>query len=195
MAMSTLRDFVPADVFIETGYGLGATLHGATKQDYDEIHSIELDPDVASHAREYWAHRDGRVRIHTGDSRLVLPRIIDGAKYTFFWLDAHWSGGMWPGDATPGDTQCPLLDELEVIMHTDWDKWPHIYIDDAPLFEKDGIFWRMKSSVSFVPEQWPTLRQVIAKLSGYEVDIVSEVLIAIPAAAQSPSPTDDHRAP
>jgi hypothetical protein len=115
-------------VFIETGTFMGDTIDNLSPF-FDEIHSIELSPDLHQRASLRFLH-DRHIKLHFGDSssvlRILIPKID---KPAVFWLDGHWSGGI----TARGEQDCPLLTELQLIM----DQFPHkalILIDDYRLF-------------------------------------------------------------
>ena len=108
-----------------------------------------------------------------GCSRKVLPNILSKLNETpvTFWLDAHCSFGHTAGI----DDQCPLLDELNIILKRNQDDI--ILIDDARLFMK-------------VPppphniDQWPTLTEIFdcilkSKKKRY-VQIINDVIFILP---------------
>jgi hypothetical protein len=166
--MSAPLRFPPAEVFIETGYGSGETLADVVQGSYQSIHSVEINPEVATQARQRWAHVP-HVRIHVGSSPGVLPHLCDPDRDTVFWLDAHYSGGAYAQDAVPVlDSeygQCPLLAELAVIRAIPWRVRPRIFIDDVRHFtepEKYGVD----------RAQFPTLGEIEQALpNGYRLEI------------------------
>lgn len=139
-----------ADVFIETGTDTGFTTAHALHQGFKELHTIDIDQAVADRVRAMF---DGlpQVHVHHGDSREVLPRIINANRRTTFFLDAHYQGRG--GSAL--DTMCPLLEELRIITSQPWRDLPLIIIDDARSI--CGEFG------------WPTMSQVNIALSAYTV--------------------------
>ncbi|MDR1514735.1 MAG: hypothetical protein LBS45_03495 [Synergistaceae bacterium] len=59
---------------------------------------------------------------------MVLKDVLDGKNSPMlFWLDAHWSGGDTAGE----NIQCPLLEELKIILDSNSSHF--ILIDDARL--------------------------------------------------------------
>ena len=103
----------------------------------------------------------------------ILPKILaklNKAPVTF-WLDAHCSFGNTAGI----DDQCPLIDELNIILKRNQDDI--ILIDDARLFMK-------------VPppphniDQWPTLTEIFESILNSKkkryVQIINDVIFIIP---------------
>ena len=106
--------------FVETGMGSGASIPHAQAARFDEIHEIEIVPELVHAARV--KHRlDKRVHIHEGDSRTMLPLVIDQLPDgpCLFWLDAHMAGSdttIYDGGADPDmRRRWPLEDEINVI--------------------------------------------------------------------------------
>src|SRR6266705_2792034 len=129
-------------VFIETGFGHGSTIAEVVKRPYEEIHSIEIDPDLYARGVALFKAYPN-VHLHNGSSPDILPTIIKPEKPTFFWLDAHYSAGMYTGSQEKDNSlvdkrygQCPLLAELKIIVNTPWQSKPLILIDDAICFTK-----------------------------------------------------------
>lgn len=185
--MGVLSEFAPAEVFIETGLGSGLSLAAALTRPFQTLHSIEIDPDLIARC----PLRDPRLTIHQGSSPEILPLILDAARSTMFWLDAHYSAGIYTGNAAhdarqldPLFGQCPLLAELAVIRSLDWRVRPWIYIDDAVCFEVQEYegMW-----IPFDRTQFPTLAQIQEALPpGYrleKIDMLGAALRATPEEA------------
>src|SRR5262245_31694637 len=122
------------EVFIETGTQRGDSLAAALAAGYPECLSVEYTDLFYRFAKERFAN-DSRVRLFHGSSPDVLPAMIDPIKTTTFWLDAHYSGSdrAWQD---PKYGECPLLQELEVILAAPWRQPPIICIDDAYIFHE-----------------------------------------------------------
>lgn len=174
--MTTMSDFPQAEVFIETGFGGGATLNYAVHHPFDEIHSIEIDPDLFElGVKRFAAHP--QVTLHCGDSRDILPHIITPAKTTMFWLDAHWSGGNYR-ESTPGD-ECPLLGELAAITAVKWKTQPLIIMDDAVFFNR--VWWETHADGDpYHMKAWPTTEDIESALPKYQITDWAGVLVAVP---------------
>lgn len=79
---------------VETGTYYGEMV-SATKSHFDQIYSIEQDPELAARATRRFA---GSPHIHIlqGDSQLVLPELLASlTQPALFWLDAGYYG--WSG--------------------------------------------------------------------------------------------------
>jgi len=144
------------DVFIETGSKAGDTL-AVMRPLFRELHSVEINAAAAAQCAERF--RDfPAVHVHHGDSREVLPRIIDPARRTVFYLDAHCEGA--PSTVPEADTECPLLREVEIILAADWAERPLVFIDDVNMLRAE--YWRDPESnhAMFKAEDWPRFEQV-----------------------------------
>lgn len=154
---------VVREIFIETGCKAGDTLWQA-KDKFPTCHSIEING--AAYAACLDRFRDfPHVQIHLGDSRDVLPRIIDPTRPTTFYLDAHCEGA--PSTVPEADTECPLLDELDIIVYARWTTRPTIIIDDIHMFHPG--YWRDPHSNwrLFTPADWPRFEQICELLADY----------------------------
>lgn len=115
---------------IETGTYLGDMVN-ATKDAFERIDSIELDPTLHANAVKRFAGIP-HVTIWQGDSATTLSKLLEqNARPTLFWLDAHYSGGK-TAKSELGDT--PIEAELALIFKT-WKPSDIIAIDDARLFD------------------------------------------------------------
>lgn len=77
------------DVFVETGTFQGEAVEFARALPFKEIHSIELNGQMARDAASRFAG-DKRVHIHQGSSDLVLHKILPKITGSVtIWLDAH----------------------------------------------------------------------------------------------------------
>lgn len=157
-------------IFVETGTSRGNTTRWAANH-FKTVHTIERAKSLYELYREKLAKIDG-VTPHLGDSRDILPKIVDGihGERAVFWLDGHWSGGETAGE----DDECPLLDELACLSSRTGDI---ILIDDARLF-LSAPPPPHKSSY------WPTIVDIVNALpvSGKKqyVQIVDDVIFIVP---------------
>jgi len=114
------------DVLVETGTYHGDMV-GAMKRRFDQIYSIEFDPELAAvAARKFagWPH----IHILQGDSQTRIAEVLGKlTQPALFWLDAGYYG--WAGEHHTRDR---LDRELDAILR---DSKPHIVlIDDAQGF-------------------------------------------------------------
>lgn len=129
--------------FVETG-----TLHGdgvlhALKFPFSEIHSIEIDKELADKCIKLFQNNN-IVNIHTGHSGDVLPPLLENIKCNcLFWLDAHFPGadcGKARYDAEKNyDIRLPLESEINAIAARVGKYNDVLICDDAWVYE-DGIF-------------------------------------------------------
>jgi hypothetical protein len=149
------------DWLIETG-----TLNGKgtarAAMFYKFVHTIELEPRYYVQALPRLAKLPN-VALHLGDSRTMLPRIIDPAISTTFWLDAHYDGvgdGKRPEDE---GSDGPLLTELEIIFSAAWSAPYNIVIDDGEKF--DPAWWKYEPSRKHNRAFWPDGRRIRARVA------------------------------
>ncbi len=117
---------------VETGTYLGEMV-SAVLDDFDSIHSIELDE--ALHQRavtlfQEWEH----VTVLLGDSGQVLREIVPHLMSPcLFWLDGHYSGGV----TARGREDTPIQRALEHILAVG-QRGHVLLIDDARCFGTEG---------------------------------------------------------
>jgi hypothetical protein len=76
---------------IETGTYYGEMV-AAVRNDFEQIYSIEFDPELAQRAARRFAG-DSRIEILEGDSQKVLPELLESiSEPALFWLDAGYWG-------------------------------------------------------------------------------------------------------
>lgn len=122
---------------IETGTYLGDMIW-AMRKEFDEIHSIELEPTLYKLAQTRF-QKQPHVHLHLGDSAVALSGIAATLRSpALFWLDGHYSGGI----TARGPSETPIEGELASLLapaapdHV-------ILIDDARLFTGDGDYPRI----------------------------------------------------
>lgn len=146
----------PCDVLIETGTQSGRGTRRVARM-FERVDTIERDPVLYEGARRL-LRRARNVRVHLGNSVDVLPLVIEPDRRTLFWLDAHFVAT--PGCNPPAHGQCPLLDELGIVLSTPWRRWPHILIDDAQMFRADFWLSNKRAAWGYDRNQWPTLDRI-----------------------------------
>jgi hypothetical protein len=170
--MSILKNFDPYwpyEVFIETGYGSGDTLQFAAAKEppFHSLHSVEILAPVVAAARARWSG-DPRVTIHHGHSPEVLARILEPERPTLIWLDAHYSGGLYGAEPRP-ERECPLLEELHVVLAQPWRVPPAILVDDAPMFLSERWWANSPYAGLFTRAAWPTRREIATATRGWGI--------------------------
>jgi hypothetical protein len=115
-------------IFVETGTYHGETCVAMTPF-FSKIHTIEIDPRLVSRAKTLFGNKN--IEFHLGDSVEVFKTLLPSLdKNTVFWLDGHWSSGY---NAGKGSVDCPLLEELNLIMEK-FSPECLVLIDDCRLF-------------------------------------------------------------
>jgi len=120
----------PCDVFVETGTFRGNTVSAMSRY-FGEIHSIELNPVLASRAQRIFKS-DPHITIHQGDSSVILKDVLQqiGKKSVMFWLDGHYYAGV---DKLVED-ESPIIGELEAIRQSGVDPVV-VLVDDVREFD------------------------------------------------------------
>lgn len=114
--------------YIETGLWKGDQI-AIAKDIFRVVHGIELDDYWHAVNRDRWSACD-HVRIHHGDSRVVLPSVLDAIDGpVFFYLDAHYCKIDPP---IANDAGFPLWDELAIIR--DRGQRDIVIVDDVHTF-------------------------------------------------------------
>ncbi len=116
-------------VFVETGTFKGETAAMAVVY-FPTVHTIELSPELHAAARARYV--GSRIAFHSGDTRVVLPRLAETiTEPAVFYLDAHW----WHAkDVAGGEAPFPLWDELEILAKRHYQDV--IVVDDVRTFGK-----------------------------------------------------------
>jgi hypothetical protein len=159
-------------LFVETGTAEGNTLAHASLL-FENCISIEQNEKIYQAAVERFKNKTN-VRLYHGHSPHILPKVLDPTIPTTFWLDAHYSAqGI---TLMPGYSECPLMEELAVIVGIKWETSPIIAIDDAFMFD-DTVncpgskypFWTSNESdhIVYHRAQWPRVEQIDEILAGY----------------------------
>ena len=128
---------------------------------FRELHGIEVDAELAERAHRRFLS-DSRVKIHHGSSLDVLPKILNPARTTLFWLDAHYDG-VRPTSFDPKHGQNVLIGELRIILALPWR--PLILIDDASTFCSDR-WWDRFHGTDMNRGQNPTFQQIYDAFAG-----------------------------
>ncbi len=125
------------NIFIETGTYFGDTTW-AMRKFFKKLYSIELSEELFKKAEKRFEKFDNIEILH-GDSSEVLSKVLPQVKEpTLFWLDGHYSGGV----TAKGDKECPILEELDAILSSNFEHI--ILIDDARLFNGTSDYPKLK---------------------------------------------------
>lgn len=134
---------------VETGTFFGDMIY-ATKNLFDRIYSIELEPVLCRRAQKRFS-RFRHISIVQGSSAKVLPVILsDITQSCLFWLDAHYSGGITARD----ETETPIMQELTLIMNHPVAEHV-ILIDDAREFVGLNDYPTIENLQNFIHKQRP----------------------------------------
>ena len=146
-------------IAVETGTYLGDGTQLLSEY-FSSVVTIERDGVLARNASSRFAESNS-IMVLQGSSRDVLvPNIPSEEKGAFFWLDAHFSGGVTAG----ADDPCPLEFELSAICSVRRAENTIILIDD------------IRGAIG--ANGWPSLTElcVIASKHGFKGAIVDDVL-------------------
>jgi hypothetical protein len=172
MTMLEHFDGLIRSLFVETGTNEGNTLAHASLR-FEHCISIEQNEKLYLAAVERFKFKPN-VRVYKGHSPLILPKVLDPAIETTFWLDAHYSAN---GNTMEVHGECPLMDELAVIVGLNWKVPPIILIDDAFMFDDsvfapdtEDCFWKSNKTdhIVYHRNQWPRVEEIDAVLTGYK---------------------------
>lgn len=171
-----LRDRFGLTAFIETGtYKMGSTM--LAQPFFERIITIEgyrprFEKNVASLTTppenvEFWY----------GDSRTELAKALrQVGRPALLWLDAHWCGNSTHAFAV-GD-ECPLREELEAVLASQYARQHVLMIDDARLFAQGQLG-------SHNPDQWMTYAEIEQMLAPRRLMIVEDVIYVEPLQGDS----------
>jgi len=137
--LTTLKKY-KRRILIETGTYEGRTTKGAVDIGFQKVYTIELQDrlyeEVTKKLDSYI--KNGSVEIYKGDSREVLPKILQKIKEpSTILLDAHLDEGNYISGVSAEMEKCPLYDELEAIKNHPI-KSHIILIDDVRIIGKIG---------------------------------------------------------
>jgi hypothetical protein len=135
LEIALLNKYV-SDVFVETGTYQGEAVGFAQPTMFKEIHSIELNSDMARAASIKFKN-DTRVHIYAGSSDVMLNRILPTITGPVtFWLDAH------PIVNPLTLAMTPVAGELEAIRKQLPRLQVHaVLIDDMRVFPANDVLW------------------------------------------------------
>jgi len=118
--------------FVETGTYLGEGIESAIEAGFQEIWSVDIDPErTAEAARKFENHRE--VYCKSGDSAMHLATLVPMLdKPATYWLDAHPVGYF-----NLLQPDLPLINELLAIWFHPGNSGDIILIDDLRLFDAE----------------------------------------------------------
>jgi hypothetical protein len=155
---------------VETGTHVGKSAL-ALSAVYERVLTIESNEQLLNKAKLLNSNvKNIEYRIGTSSDMLrdLFPVIREG---TFFWLDAHYSGGETSGEEYP----CPVIEELIQIQNFEFLQDSLICIDDARLF---GGPHDLAPSMQGWPRLFPILKIVDEmQMSSFLID---DVIVCLP---------------
>lgn len=140
---------------------------------FERVVTIEIAPELARAAAKSLSPLRN-VEVICGDSCDVLPKLVDPARPTLYWLDGHWSGGETGGERH----ECPVLAELAALSggHPE----DCILIDDARLF-------LAPPPPPHDADEWPRYREVEDALRvgrpSRSINVAHDVVVSVPQRA------------
>ena len=157
------------EYFVETGTSEGITACTAA-QHFRHVHTIELAPEPFNNPVSQLLEANNVTR-YLGNSSVIIPSIIPLLdKPTFWYLDAHWSGG-----GIKHGPECPLLDEISALGLRDTCR-------DVVMIDNYGVF--ESCTPIHDKSQWPSVEQIVQQLGKHcpslHVAIVLDVFLACP---------------
>jgi hypothetical protein len=168
-----LRDRLGLERAVETGTYRGDGLRTMASL-FPEAISIEISSELAESATRATSSLPN-ARVVLGDSSLELPRLVDAAIPTLYWLDGHWSAGTTGGQ----EKECPVLSELDAT--TPGNTSDCVLIDDARLF-------LAAPPPPHNPALWPTFQQIYDLLHAdrpeHYITVLHDIVIAVPYEAK-----------
>jgi len=158
---------------VETGTNRGDSA-AALAELFPEVVTIEISEVLAGRARERFAETSN-VTVVQGNSAELLRTVADPDAPTFYFLDAHWSGGETGGE----EVDCAIVDELAVLRERG-NRGDVLVVDDLRVFEAPPANRDRKL--------WPTVaeldRLVLAAYPGHRIIHADDQLLAMSRAAR-----------
>lgn len=160
--LAALRAMHGLRAMVETGTATGEGTELARAAGFDPIHTIEIEPHLAAAARARFAQAPA-VTVWEGDSRAVLPRILEALppEPCLFWLDAHFpgahTGAAYDAERDAG-RRLPLVDEVRAIRAARPAARDVLLIDDARLYLPSMEYGaRDEFSAAIADGTWPPI--------------------------------------
>lgn len=164
-----LKHLASINNFIETGTYLGDTAKWSSAY---FVNSYSIEKSQVMYEKAVSKHKGSKVNFILGDTREKLPQILSTLNdRTIFWLDAHWSGGYTYGEKD----ECPLLEELLLIIKRINFEDLFILIDDARLFLAPPPSPHNAGG-------WPNIQEIVGLFDKNKCFIIihDDVLIIVP---------------
>lgn len=175
------------DTFVELGTAGGDTIKTAAKC-FKKCYTIEIIENRAIVDKSI-----ENIKWLTGNTVDILPTIIDDLlvekalmqkgvdpiyNYSVFWIDSHYSD---PEPNTSQFTECPLMEELEIIS---------LYQHDAIILIDDARLFMGHPPAPLNPKEWPMIQDIFVLLKekfpfNYS-SLVDDFIISIPERLREP---------
>jgi hypothetical protein len=144
--------------FVETGTAGGDGVEQARLANFEEIHSVEIVPELVAAARFRFAAYPS-IQIWEGSSARCLPMILRDLSPApcLFWLDAHFPGAHHGADYSAekdAGVRLPLEDEIGMIRTARPDSRDVLLIDDARIYQPGPY------SAGDLPPDWPPVQNI-----------------------------------
>lgn len=148
-AITSTRNKVNAETFIETGTYLGVTTRRCAAH-FKNVYTIELDSELAKKANEFLSSKKN-VEVLQGDALDILPTILQkDIDNILVFLDGHFSGGVTACGTMPE----PAIEEIKILSQYR-QKIAAIIIDDFRLFGTEAGFPTKSSLFQSIEEYLP----------------------------------------
>jgi glycerophosphoryl diester phosphodiesterase len=131
-------------IYVESGTGIGVCLKHMLNYNFDEYHSIDLDPKLIKKAKENFKGKN--IKFYNSFSTKAFKKIVPKLPKdipVFFFLDAHFPDSDFNGRSYEESIKeyksqaLPLFDEIDIIKkHRDVSKDIFV-IDDWKIYDKD----------------------------------------------------------
>lgn len=157
--------------FVEGGAGYGDTSAIACEH-FAKVFAIEVVPDVYRAQRKELISSPKATRL-LGTTECHLPDLVKAIDTPTLWyLDSHW-----PGMGAKLGPECPLLNEIDILMSRN--SLPH----DVILIDNAGLFFKPPPPPHAVSE-WPSIGQVADAMHracrGMSIQFFCDIIIATP---------------
>ena len=142
-------------ILVETGTYYGDMID-AIKKVFDQIYSIELNPELYKKAKERFKEEE-HIELIRGDSGTELRNVINRINQpALFWLDGHYSGGV----TAKANKDTPICEELDHILNAK-DLGHVLIIDDARCFGSDPAYPSIDELNDFIKSKRPRANIVV----------------------------------
>lgn len=132
--------------FVESGTAGGETAVTASEL-FQHVYTVELCPTMFNEQFDRLRKLPNVTRACGSSPDLIRSWLPLLTEPSLFYLDGHWTGS---GEKL--GKECPLLDELEVIL-------PHMGDNDIVMIDNGGLFIKTPPP-PHDPAEWPTIDEI-----------------------------------